>query len=41
MTIAKIIEKLEKLARRSNLTFEELLEWLSKNDRENKTPWEE
>ena len=30
------------LARRSNMTFGELLEWLSRNDREDKeTPWEE
>lgn len=42
MDISKAIMELMELARRSNMTFEELLEWLSRNDREDKeTPWEE
>ena len=42
MDIAEAITGLMELARRSNMTFEELLEWLSRNDRDDKeTPWEE
>ena len=42
MTILEIIEELMELAGRSNMTFEQLLEWLSRNDRdENILPWEE
>lgn len=42
MDIAKAITELMELARRSNMTFEELLEWLSRNDRDEDTlPWEE
>ena len=42
MDIAKAIEGLMELARRSNMTFGELLEWLSQNDRDEETlPWEE
>lgn len=42
MEISKAITELMELARRSNMTFEELLEWLSRNDRdENILPWEE
>lgn len=42
MEISKAIKELMELARRSNMTFEELLEWLSRNDRdENVLPWEE
>lgn len=42
MDISRAITELMELARRSNMTFEELLDWLSRNDREDKeTPWEE
>lgn len=42
MNISRVIIELMELARRSNMTFEELLEWLSRNDRdENILPWEE
>ena len=42
MTISEAIERLMELAKRSNMTFEELLEWISRNDREeNVLPWEE
>ena len=42
MKIKKIIREIEKLAKHCNMTFEEMLEWLSRNDRdENKLPWEE
>lgn len=42
MTISEAITGLMELARRSNMTFEELLEWLSRNDRdEDILPWEE
>lgn len=42
MTILEIIEELMELAKRSNITFKELLEWISRNDRdENILPWEE
>lgn len=40
MTIAEVITELMELARRSNMTFEELLEWISKTDKET-LPWEE
>lgn len=41
MTISEVIEELMELAERSNMTFEQILEWISKNDRENTMPWEE
>lgn len=42
MTISEAITELVELARRSNMTFEELLEWLSRSDRdEDILPWEE
>lgn len=42
MDISRAIMELMELARRSNMTFEELLEWLSRNERdENILPWEE
>ena len=42
MNIEKAITELMELARRSNMTFGELLEWLSQNDRDEETlPWEE
>ena len=42
MTIAKAIEELMELARRSNMTFGELLEWLSQSNRdEDILPWED
>ncbi len=42
MDISKAITELMELARRSNMTFGELLEWLSRNDRDDDTlPWEE
>ncbi len=42
MDISKAIEGLMELARRSNMTFGELLEWLSRNDRDDDIlPWEE
>lgn len=41
MTILEAITVVMELARRSNMTFEELLEWISQNDREDKLPWEE
>ena len=42
MTITEIIEGIGELARRSNITFEETVEWISRNDREeNILPWED
>lgn len=42
MAILEIIEQISELARRSNMTFEETLEWISRNDRnENILPWED
>lgn len=42
MTITEIIEGIGELARRSNMTFEEAVEWISRNDRdENILPWED
>ena len=40
MNIAEMILNIMELARRSNMTFGEMLEWLSKNDKNN-LPWEE
>ena len=42
MTIREIIEGIGELAQRSNMTFDEAVEWISRNDRdENILPWEE
>ncbi len=42
MTITEIIEGIGELAKRSNMTFEETVEWISRNDREeNILPWED
>ena len=42
MTIAKIIEGIKELAKESNMTFSELVEWISRNDRdESILPWED
>ena len=42
MTILEIIEGIGELAQRSNMTFEEAVEWISKNNRdENILPWED
>lgn len=41
MTIAEAISGLMELARRSGLTFEELLDWIARNDRAEVRPWEE
>lgn len=42
MTIEKIIESIEELARETNMTFQEAVEWISRNDRdENILPWED
>lgn len=40
MDIATLILNIMELARRSNMTFEEMLEWISKTDKES-LPWEE
>ena len=40
MSITEIIEAIMELANRSNMTFEETLEWISRNDRdEDILPW--
>ena len=42
MDLATILTNIMELARRSNMTFEEMMEWLSRNDRdESILPWEE
>ena len=42
MTITEIIEGIGELAKRSNMTFEETVEWISRNDREEDIlPWED
>lgn len=41
MTISEVIEELMELAKRSNMTFDQLIEWLGKNNREENLPWEE
>ena len=42
MTIEKIIEGIEELARETNMTFQEAVEWISRNDRdESILPWED
>lgn len=40
MSIAEVITELMELARRSNMTFGELLEWLSRTDSD-EIPFEE
>lgn len=40
MSIAEVITELMELARRSNMTFGELLEWLSQTDSD-EVPFEE
>ena len=42
MTITEIIEGIGELAKRSNMTFEETVDWISRNERaENLLHWEE
>ena len=42
MTILEIIEGIGELAQRSNMTFDEAVEWISKSNRdENILPWED
>lgn len=41
MDIASLIMNLEHLAKRMGLSFSELLAWISRNDREDKLPWED
>ena len=42
MCISKIIEEIGELARRSNMTFEEMVDWISRTDRyEEILPWED
>lgn len=42
MTILEIITEIGELAKRSNMTFEETVEWISRNNRdENILPWED
>ncbi|MDY3772660.1 MAG: hypothetical protein SO002_06545 [Candidatus Faecousia sp.] len=41
MTISEAIEELMELAKRSNMTFDQLIEWIKRNDQEKNLPWEE
>lgn len=42
MCINKIIEEIGELATRSNMTFEEMVEWISRADRDEEIlPWED
>ena len=41
MTISEVIEELMDLAKRSNMTFDQLIDWIKRNDKENNLPWEE
>lgn len=41
MTISEAIEELMELAKRSNMTFDQLIEWIKRNNREENLPWEE
>lgn len=42
MTIKEIVEEIGELARRSNMPFDEMVEWIYKADRdENILPWED
>lgn len=42
MTINEIVEEIGELARRSNMPFDEMVEWICKADRdENILPWED
>ena len=42
MTINEIVEEIGELARRSNMPFDEMVEWIYKADRdENILPWED
>ena len=42
MTIKEIVEEIGELARRSNMPFEEMVEWIYKAGRdENILPWED
>lgn len=42
MTINEIVEEIGELARRSNMTFGQMVDWISRNDREEDIlPWED
>ena len=42
MAILEIIEQISELARRSNMTFEEMVDWISRTDRDKEIlPWED
>ena len=42
MCISKIIEEIGELARRSNMTFEEMVDWIARTDRDEEIlPWED